>query len=182
MLRAFDGVDAILHGGDVVELSALSPLVAIAPVYVVGGNNDVEEVGARCGYRRALRWRGWRIGLVHGDTGPGRNTPDRAFNAFRQAPPRYEEVTPRSAASPSQPAPKIGTPEGRPVAATLPAPGHGPFDAIVFGHSHVPFCQVREGVLMLNPGSPTERRREPKASFALIDEAEDGLTARMYYL
>ncbi|MBN1151780.1 MAG: metallophosphoesterase family protein [Dehalococcoidia bacterium] len=26
-------------------------------------------------------------------------------------------------------------------------------DAIVFGHSHVPFCEVVDGVLMVNPGS-----------------------------
>lgn len=41
-------------------------------------------------------------------------------------------------------------------------------DAIVFGHSHSPFCGYESGVLMFNPGSPTDRRREPRASFGLL--------------
>jgi uncharacterized protein len=33
--------------------------------------------------------------------------------------------------------------------------------AIVYGHTHVPQVQRLEGVWILNPGSPTERRRAP---------------------
>jgi hypothetical protein len=33
--------------------------------------------------------------------------------------------------------------------------------AIVFGHSHLPEAAVHDGVWILNPGSPTERRRAP---------------------
>ena len=32
-------------------------------------------------------------------------------------------------------------------------------DAIVFGHTHQPVAERFEGVLLLNPGSPTEKRR-----------------------
>ena len=34
-------------------------------------------------------------------------------------------------------------------------------DAVVFGHSHQPLHQERDGFHIFNPGSPTERRRAP---------------------
>ena len=34
-------------------------------------------------------------------------------------------------------------------------------DAVVYGHTHVPQVERFEGVWILNPGSPTERRRAP---------------------
>ena len=33
--------------------------------------------------------------------------------------------------------------------------------AVVYGHSHLPQADLVEGVWILNPGSPTERRRAP---------------------
>jgi predicted phosphodiesterase len=33
--------------------------------------------------------------------------------------------------------------------------------AVVYGHTHVPQIEHRDGVWILNPGSPTERRRAP---------------------
>ena len=32
-------------------------------------------------------------------------------------------------------------------------------DAVIFGHSHLPLHEAREGFQVFNPGSPTERRR-----------------------
>ncbi len=37
---------------------------------------------------------------------------------------------------------------------------------VCFGHSHLPVCDDRDGLLLLNPGSPTERRRAPWHSYA----------------
>ena len=34
-------------------------------------------------------------------------------------------------------------------------------DAVVFGHSHMPLHEERDGFHIFNPGSPTERRRAP---------------------
>ena len=34
-------------------------------------------------------------------------------------------------------------------------------DAVVFGHSHLPLHEERDGFQVFNPGSPTERRRAP---------------------
>src|SRR5438105_11367679 len=35
-------------------------------------------------------------------------------------------------------------------------------DAVVYGHTHVPQVERHEGVWILNPGSPTDRRRAPE--------------------
>lgn len=39
---------------------------------------------------------------------------------------------------------------------------------VVFGHSHIPFVEEREGILYLNPGSPTDKRRQEHFSFGVI--------------
>jgi uncharacterized protein len=36
--------------------------------------------------------------------------------------------------------------------------------AVVYGHTHAPQVEEHEGVWILNPGSPTERRRAPERS------------------
>ncbi|MFG2041171.1 metallophosphoesterase family protein [Dactylosporangium sp. NPDC048998] len=39
-------------------------------------------------------------------------------------------------------------------------------DLLVFGHSHIPWDSVAPGGLrLLNPGSPTDRRRQPHATY-----------------
>ena len=40
--------------------------------------------------------------------------------------------------------------------------------AIVFGHSHVPVVERRGKTWLLNPGSPTERRRAPFHSMIVV--------------
>jgi uncharacterized protein len=47
-------------------------------------------------------------------------------------------------------------------------------DAVVFGHSHLPLHEERDGFQIFNPGSPTERRRAPQRSMgeATIDRGE----------
>jgi len=46
-------------------------------------------------------------------------------------------------------------------------------DCIVFGHSHVPFIGKRGGILMLNPGSPTDKRMQEKYSYGLLHIDEE---------
>ena len=43
-----------------------------------------------------------------------------------------------------------------------------PVDAVCFGHSHIPMVERRDGVWMLNPGSPTDRRRQPMFSYLML--------------
>lgn len=42
-------------------------------------------------------------------------------------------------------------------------------DLLVFGHSHIPWDTVTPGgVRLLNPGSPTDRRRQPRCTMMLV--------------
>jgi putative phosphoesterase len=78
---------------------------------------------------------GRRLGLVHGDRGPGRTTPERAARAFAA----------------------------------------GEVDVVCFGHSHIPLVErLADGRLFVNPGSPTDRRRQPRFSWALLEVSDDG--------
>jgi len=45
--------------------------------------------------------------------------------------------------------------------------------AIIYGHTHVPEAVRDHGVWILNPGSPTERRRAPARAMLLL-HVEDG--------
>jgi uncharacterized protein len=39
-------------------------------------------------------------------------------------------------------------------------------DVLVFGHSHIPWdTTTHTGLRLLNPGSPTDRRRQPRATY-----------------
>jgi putative phosphoesterase len=49
-------------------------------------------------------------------------------------------------------------------------PGCG---AVVYGHTHIPQVERHEGVWILNPGSPTERRAAPAHSL-LVLSVDDG--------
>ncbi|RWR12589.1 metallophosphoesterase [Siminovitchia fortis] len=46
-------------------------------------------------------------------------------------------------------------------------------DIIIFGHSHIPTIQYYYKVMLMNPGSPTDKRRMPYYSYGIlhIDEA-----------
>lgn len=46
-------------------------------------------------------------------------------------------------------------------------------DVIVFGHSHLPLCRQIGSVLLLNPGSATDRRAAPFHSVALLNLSTD---------
>lgn len=41
-------------------------------------------------------------------------------------------------------------------------------DLVVFGHSHIPLTQTEEGVRIFNPGSPTDRRRQPHGTIGIV--------------
>jgi putative phosphoesterase len=50
-------------------------------------------------------------------------------------------------------------------------------DVLVFGHSHIPWDTTTPGGLrLLNPGSPTDRRRQPYATYLTADVSRAGLT------
>lgn len=43
-----------------------------------------------------------------------------------------------------------------------------PVHVIIFGHSHIPVCKTVGHTLLFNPGSPTDKRRQPQYSFGLL--------------
>ena len=48
-------------------------------------------------------------------------------------------------------------------------------DLVVFGHSHIPLDETGDGLRILNPGSPTDRRRQPAGTFAVLDLRDGAL-------
>ncbi|MFT9493709.1 metallophosphoesterase family protein [Anaerosolibacter sp.] len=42
-------------------------------------------------------------------------------------------------------------------------------DIILYGHSHQPLLQTKKGILMVNPGSQTAKRREKKHSMVILN-------------
>ena len=48
-------------------------------------------------------------------------------------------------------------------------------DLVVFGHSHIPMDVTGDGVRDYNPGSPTDKRRQPHRTLGLLDLADGGI-------
>ncbi|SEA46683.1 hypothetical protein SAMN05660420_02173 [Desulfuromusa kysingii] len=52
-------------------------------------------------------------------------------------------------------------------------------DVLIFGHSHRPVCRQLNNMLLLNPGSPTDRRSAPYHTVALLNIESDAVTAEI---
>jgi len=50
-------------------------------------------------------------------------------------------------------------------------------DVVAYGHSHMPEVSRAAGVWIVNPGSPTERRRAPGHTMVVIRDGEPELVA-----
>ncbi len=137
---ALDGVDLILHAGDVCLVETLEELSAYAPVLAVRGNNDGPVTSPRGVHRRSSRssWTGVRLAMLH-DSGPSTGRGRRLRRRFPDA------------------------------------------DLVVFGHSHIPWNEVTEGQVAFNPGSPTDKRRQPQGTLGELI-LEDGVlvSARIF--
>jgi putative phosphoesterase len=110
----FEGVELILHAGDVVSADVLE-VFTWCPVHVVRGNMDPPVAGVP--QKRVFEVEGVRIGMMHG-WGPPEGIEARLLNEFRDS----------------------------------------QLDCLVYGHSHLPSCHRRNGILLFNPGSATDRR------------------------
>jgi uncharacterized protein len=129
--RRLEGVDLILHAGDVCRAFVLDELAAFAPVRVVLGNNDTADV-AEWGAPDMLQLdlHGLRVAMIH-DAGPAAGRSRRMRRRFPEA------------------------------------------DLVVFGHSHIPLDSTGDSLRIFNPGSPTDRRRQPSGTMGLL-RIEDG--------
>jgi len=59
--------------------------------------------------------------------------------------------------------------------------GRAGVDVIIFGHSHIPYCNSIDGVLLFNPGSPTDKRRQPKYSYGILKLGEQIEAKHFFY-
>ena len=65
--EVFDGVDLILHGGDIYLISVLDEMESIAPVIATRGNGDIWlPPDPRLRDNVVLTLEGIRLGLTHG--------------------------------------------------------------------------------------------------------------------
>jgi putative phosphoesterase len=73
---------------------------------------------------------------------------------------------------------KRGTTMGRALAAFA----EDPVEVILFGHSHRPLVKRENGKLVANPGSPTDKRMNPRYSYAIltVDGKQADLRLRYY--
>jgi hypothetical protein len=80
----FDGVDGILHAGDIGDPDILTELEAIAPVTAVSGNTDGPAIAARVPEVAMLEVGDRRITIVHGHR-LGSPTPELLRSAHPEA-------------------------------------------------------------------------------------------------
>src|SRR5262245_50582690 len=65
LFDVLQGVDLLLHAGDVGELWVLDRLAALAPVVAVHGNDDTEAAQRELPYQQVIAVAGRRIELTH---------------------------------------------------------------------------------------------------------------------
>ncbi|MBI4201699.1 MAG: metallophosphoesterase family protein [Chloroflexi bacterium] len=128
LLEALRGVDLILHCGDLEVLGVLDHLETVAPVLAIRGHKDPREEGERLAERtRVVDAEGVTIGMVHDLMWPA---PQVRYNDTLEFPPgTVTEILRR----------KFGQ----------------PVDIVCFGDVHEEFIGWYQGVLFINPGSPT---------------------------
>ncbi len=83
VLRALEGVDLILHAGDIVEMAVIAELEKIATVRAVAGNMDLSDVREVLPEKAVIEAAGLRIGLIHGSGGP-QNMTSRVRKEFEE--------------------------------------------------------------------------------------------------
>ena len=72
-------------------------------------------------------------------------------------------------------------PRGTTIDRSVSAFAQETVDVICFGHSHQPLCERRGGLWLVNPGSPTDRRQQPRCSYAILDIAHGRVVPRLVF-
>lgn len=159
MFAALAGCELVLHCGDLECIGVLDYLEELAPVLAVRGYEDPVEPGERlANVSRIVEVSGIRIGMVHDIQWPP--------PAIATTPDGTGLVWPASG-----------------VDALLQKKFGGVVDAVLFGDTHEEMVEWREGVLFVNPGSPTYpgRRHRPGSlgTVAILDIDDDEINARI---
>ncbi len=131
---AFRGVDMILHAGDIYLPSCLDWLEKIAPVCAVEmeAHAHFKEDTRVVDRTRVLHLEGHTIGLTHDLLVPG----------------MVQEITEFSPLSKYFPQDALLT-------SALETVFDAAVDIVIFGHTHFAMVEEFQGILMVNPGSPS---------------------------
>ena len=146
----FQGVDLLLHAGDVGKLEVLDQLSAVAPVIAVHGNDDTSEAQRELPYQQVITCHGQRILLWHS------HFSDRVDELYAR---RHDEFTPQLERSLAR-ARRCGA------------------RVVVFGHWHIPFVYQTDDVMVINPGalaSGNAYTRQLRQTVALLFLRDDGV-------
>ncbi len=54
-------------------------------------------------------------------------------------------------------------------------------DVVCFGHSHRALCERRDPLWLVNPGSPTDKRTQPRYSYAILEIARGRAVPRLVF-
>ncbi len=130
ILQAFEKyeVELILHLGDIESPRVLDVLEKIAPVFAVRDSTELPSTDPRLAHtRRVIQVADKRIGMVHDIGWPG---------------PRI--IADKDLKFPIEPFPEVLEQKFGQVV-----------DVVAFGHTHEELIAMHQGVLFVNPGSPT---------------------------
>jgi uncharacterized protein len=83
-VEELERADAILHAGDLMEVSVLAEIERLGPVHAVRGNVDSAQLQARLPLTRVVDAAGARIAMIH-DAGPATGRLDRMRRRFPDA-------------------------------------------------------------------------------------------------
>ncbi len=70
---------------------------------------------------------------------------------------------------------------GSTLSRSLAAFAQDEVDIICFGHSHQPLCERRESIWLVNPGSPTDKRGQPRYSYAILEITRGRVRPRLVF-
>lgn len=56
-----------------------------------------------------------------------------------------------------------------------------PLDAVLYGHSHMPYCSRQDDRWVINPGSPTDKRRNAEYSYAILEITDRAITPHLRF-
>ncbi len=145
VVEIFSSVEIVLHAGDITNMDLLQQLQQqVSLTFAVYGERDPASVRTYLQETHMLEFGGVRIGLIHGNRGFRSELGNRVrslLGAQPYTPAFFDYLLGRFTN----------------------------VDAIVFGHTHLPYARIHRGVFLFNPGSLVPRLGEPSVGLLEID-------------
>ena len=156
VVTAFTGVDLILHAGHAYVPECIEWLKRLAPVessesWVVGSGENL----TRNGRVQVLELEGHTIGMAH----------ELILRSLG------DDVLPGAIAK--------YYPKDESLPAALEEIFGKPVDIVVFGYTHEAMVEEHDGILLVNPGSPSLVRQQVRLAEALLEVTTQGREAQI---